>query len=144
MSGSSTGTTMTACLEVIAVVRLPLTRHHHSRPWWWSATAAREPRQPSPAARESSDVLLLEKMDYVGGNSVLSAGYMRVADDADDAAAYLDSACGGRVDWPVVETLAHGMTELMAYLEELAKPACSQGVSKCGQCPDRRRPGGPV
>ena len=84
------------------------------------------------AARESSDVLLLEKMDYVGGNSVLSAVSMRVADDADDAAAYLDSACGGRVDWPVVETLAHGMTELMAYLEELAKPLAAKVFRNVG------------
>ena len=75
------------------------------------------------ASRQGADVLLVEKMPFPGGNSVLSAGYMRVADDASAAAAYLDATCGGRVEQQVLQTLAQGMTELVDYLEELAAPA---------------------
>ena len=67
-------------------------------------------------------MLLVEKLSYLGGNSILSAGFMRVAQDAALAASYLDATCGGRVDGPVIDALAEGMTEVLPYLEQLAKP----------------------
>ena len=52
------------------------------------------------AAIESADagarVLLIEKMPDPGGISILSAGGVRVADDADAAFRYLRETCGGR------------------------------------------------
>ena len=74
------------------------------------------------AAEAGAKVLLVEKMQHFGGNSVLSAGYMRVATDAAGAAAYLDACSGGRIDQPVIEALAQGMTEVIPYLQRLARP----------------------
>ena len=74
------------------------------------------------AARAGARVLLVEKLAHLGGNSILSAGYMRVAENAQDAAAYLSIACGAHVPRPVVDAIARGMTELIPYLEELARP----------------------
>lgn len=85
------------------------------------------------AAQAGARVLLVEKMERLGGNSVLSAGYLRVAEDAAGAAAYLDAACGGRVERPVIEALAEGMTELIPYLEQLAQPLEATVFRNVGQ-----------
>lgn len=74
------------------------------------------------AARGGARVLLVEKLAHLGGNSILSAGYMRVAEDAEAAAAYLSIACGAHVPRPVVDVIARGMTGIIPYLEELARP----------------------
>ncbi len=73
------------------------------------------------AAHAGADVLLVEKMEQFGGLTMLCSGYMRVATDAAGAAAYLDATNGGRVGRRLVEALAHGMTEVPAYLESLGR-----------------------
>lgn len=77
------------------------------------------------AAIESADagarVLLIEKMPDPGGISILSAGGVRVADDADAAFRYLRETCGGRTPDDVLRALALGMTEVAGYLRDLAR-----------------------
>lgn len=78
------------------------------------ATAAIE------AADVGATVLLTEKMPHLGGTTILSGGYMRIASEAEGAAAYLAATNGGRVDRALVDTFARGMVETPAYLEWLA------------------------
>ncbi len=73
------------------------------------------------AADAGARVLLLEKMEHLGGLTMLCSGYMRVATDAAGAAAYLQATNGGRVNRRLAEALAQGMTEVPAYLESLAR-----------------------
>ena len=74
------------------------------------------------AADAGARVLLVEKSDRLGGTTILSSGFARVASDAAGAASYLDRTSGGRIARPLVEALAQGMTEVPAFLEELARP----------------------
>lgn len=75
------------------------------------------------AARSGAGrVLLVEKLEHLGGNSALAGGYLRVADDKDKAARYLARTCGNHVPKHVVNVLAAGMTEIVDYLYALAKP----------------------
>jgi succinate dehydrogenase/fumarate reductase flavoprotein subunit len=71
------------------------------------------------AADAGARVLLIEKSPRLGGTTILSSGFARVASDAAGAASYLDRTSGGRIDRPLVEALAQGMTEVPAYLEAL-------------------------
>jgi len=77
------------------------------------------------AAIESADagarVLLIEKMPDPGGISILSAGGVRVSDDAEAAFQYLHHTCGGRTPDDVLRVLANGMTEVPGYLRGLAQ-----------------------
>ncbi|AKC70773.1 FAD-dependent oxidoreductase [Pandoraea oxalativorans] len=73
------------------------------------------------AADAGARVLLIEKMPDPGGISILSAGGVRVCDDADAAFAYLQHTCGGRTPDDVLRALAVGMTEVPDYLRELAR-----------------------
>ena len=77
------------------------------------------------SAIEASDagcsVLLLEKMPDPGGISICSGGNVRVAQDASDAFTYLKETCAGTTPDDVLEALAAGMTEIVAYFEYLAK-----------------------
>jgi succinate dehydrogenase/fumarate reductase flavoprotein subunit len=73
------------------------------------------------AADAGARVLLVEKMAHLGGLTMLSSGYARVATDAAGAAAYLLATSGGRVDACLAEALAQGMTELPGYLRELGR-----------------------
>lgn len=75
------------------------------------------------AADAGGSVLLLEKAPHLGGLSLRSSGFMRVANDAEKAAAYLDATNAGRVPYPVVQGLAHGMVELPDQLRKLAAEA---------------------
>jgi succinate dehydrogenase/fumarate reductase flavoprotein subunit len=74
------------------------------------------------AADAGARVLLIEKSERLGGTTILSSGFARVASDAAGAAGYLDRTSGGRIGRPLVEALAQGMTEVPAFLEELARP----------------------
>jgi succinate dehydrogenase/fumarate reductase flavoprotein subunit len=74
------------------------------------------------AADAGARVLLIEKTSHLGGTTILSSGFARVASDAAGAASYLDRTSGGRIDRSLVEALAHGMTEVSVFLEELARP----------------------
>ena len=68
-----------------------------------------------------SSVLLVEKMPDPGGISVCSGGNIRVADDADEAFAYLEKTCAGSTPDDVLRVLAEGMTQVPAYFEKLAR-----------------------
>lgn len=74
------------------------------------------------AAQAGADVLLVEKMAHHGGTTMLAGGFMRVAQDARQAAAYLARCAGGRCDASLVDALAVGMTEIPDFLRELAEP----------------------
>ena len=67
-----------------------------------------------------SSVLLVEKMPDPGGISVCSGGNIRVADDADEAFAYLKRTCAGSTPDDVLRVLAEGMTQVPDYFEKLA------------------------
>ncbi len=73
------------------------------------------------AADAGARVLLVEKAKEPGGISVCSAGGLRVADDADEAFAYLEATCGGKTPAPVLRQLAEGMVALPAAIEKLAE-----------------------
>lgn len=66
-------------------------------------------------------VLLVEKMADPGGISILSAGGIRIARDADAAFAYLRQTCGGRTPDDVLRALADGMTTVADDLRALAR-----------------------
>jgi hypothetical protein len=72
------------------------------------------------AARGGASVLLVEKMPDPGGISILSAGGLRIAFDADEGFAYLRHTCGERTPESVLRALADGMAEMPDYLRELA------------------------
>ena len=73
------------------------------------------------AADAGADVLLLEKMSNPGGISICSGGGLRTAANAESAFSYLKATCGGLTPDPVLKAMAQGMTEVPAYLEEMAK-----------------------
>ena len=75
---------------------------------------------------------------------MLSSGFARVASDAAGAASYLDRTSGGRIDRPLVEALAQGMTEVPAFLEELARPLGGGGATALRRRPAPQRDGRPV
>ena len=77
-----------------------------------------------------SSVLLVEKMPDPGGISVCSGGNIRVADDADEAFAYLEKTCAGSTPDDVLRVLAEGMTQVPAYFEKLASVAGATVASR--------------
>lgn len=72
------------------------------------------------AADAGARVLLVEKMPWPGGLSVVSAGGARMAFDADAALTYLRHTCGGRTPDDVLQVLARGMHDFPAWLRALA------------------------
>jgi succinate dehydrogenase/fumarate reductase flavoprotein subunit len=64
-------------------------------------------------------IRILEKMPDPGGISICSAGGVRVAEDAEDAFAYLQRTNGGTTPDLVLRTLADGMTEIGDYVRAL-------------------------
>ena len=73
------------------------------------------------AADAGARVVLIEKMAFPGGLSIVSAGGIRVATDRDAALAYLVATCGGRTPLDLLEALADGMVEAPAYMRRLAE-----------------------
>lgn len=86
------------------------------------------------AALEASDagakVLLTEKMPDPGGISVCSGGNIRVADDADEAFAYLKATSAGTTPDDVLKVMADGMTKVPAYFEQLARASNATVTSR--------------
>jgi succinate dehydrogenase/fumarate reductase flavoprotein subunit len=84
------------------------------------------------AAIEAHDagarVLLIEKRNEPGGISVCSAGGVRYTTDAAAALAYLEATNAETTPRVVLETLAHGMTEVPAYVAALGR-TCGATVS---------------
>jgi succinate dehydrogenase/fumarate reductase flavoprotein subunit len=73
------------------------------------------------SARLGASVLLIEKMPDPGGITILSAGGLRVCFDVEEGFRYLQHTCGGRTPDDVLRTLAAGMQDMPAYLEDLAR-----------------------
>ena len=74
-------------------------------------------------------VRLLEKAANPGGISICSAGGVRMADDADEALAYLRATNNGSIDDGVLRALANGMTEIPQQIGELAR-LCGADVGR--------------
>lgn len=68
-----------------------------------------------------SSVLLLEKMPFAGGLSAISAGGIRIADDADAALEYLRATCGDRTADDLLREFAGAMVDLPDYVRQLAE-----------------------
>jgi len=89
------------------------------------------------AADNGASVLLAEKMPDPGGISITAGGGLRIADDADKAAAYLKATNDGRTPDDIIETFAREMTTISEWIEELAAPfdAELQYVTREGNYP---------
>jgi len=64
-------------------------------------------------------VLLLEKMEHPGGNSILSGGFFRITEDVDSAFAYLKRMCLNTVPDDVIHTFAVELRRLAGFMKEL-------------------------
>jgi succinate dehydrogenase/fumarate reductase flavoprotein subunit len=64
-------------------------------------------------------VLILEKMIHPGGNSILSGGFFRIANDADKASAYLKRMCLNTVPDDVIDEFAKEMVNLPGLMKQL-------------------------
>lgn len=73
------------------------------------------------AADAGARVVLMEKMAFPGGLSIVSAGGIRVASNRASALSYLTATCGGRTPQDLLEALADGMVEAEAYVARLAQ-----------------------
>lgn len=73
------------------------------------------------AADRGARTVLIEKMAFPGGLSVVSAGGIRVSADRASALAYLEATCGGRTPQDLLEALADGMVEVEGYMRGLAR-----------------------
>lgn len=67
-----------------------------------------------------AEVLLIEKMPFPGGLSIVSAGGIRVTFDKDEAFKYLEATCGGRTPSDILRVLADGMAVAPDYVRKLA------------------------
>jgi glycine/D-amino acid oxidase-like deaminating enzyme len=78
------------------------------------------------AAIEAHDrgarVVILEKQTVPGGISICAGGGARVANDVDQATAYLNASSAQTTAEPVLRALAQGMVELPRYIKSLAEP----------------------
>jgi succinate dehydrogenase/fumarate reductase flavoprotein subunit len=66
-------------------------------------------------------VLILEKMDHVGGITILAGGGVKAAHDESLAIQYLTRTQGGRVGDALIATFARGLVELPDYVRGLAR-----------------------
>ncbi len=73
------------------------------------------------AADAGARTLLIEKSEVPGGLSICSYGAVRSARDRNGAFAYLQATNDGRTPDDVLRALADGMSEIEAYVRELAK-----------------------
>jgi succinate dehydrogenase/fumarate reductase flavoprotein subunit len=73
------------------------------------------------AARAGAKVLVIEKTGVPGGISICSYGAVRSANNAERAFKYLKTTNGGRTPDDVVRALANGMSEVEAYVRDLAR-----------------------
>ena len=75
------------------------------------------------AHEAGAKVLLIEKMPFPGGISILSGGGVRCAEDADEAFTYLKTSNAGTTPDDVIRVLADGMTQARGYVEGMAARA---------------------
>jgi len=78
------------------------------------------------AAVEAHDrgasVVIIEKQTVPGGLSICAGGGARIAEDVDQAIAYLEASSAQTTPEPVLRALAKGMVELPRYMKSLAEP----------------------
>jgi succinate dehydrogenase/fumarate reductase flavoprotein subunit len=67
-----------------------------------------------------AEVIILEKSQYPGGCSILSAGMVLCARDVEGATDYLVHTSGGRVDASLIRTFAQNLVDNELYLKKLA------------------------
>jgi succinate dehydrogenase/fumarate reductase flavoprotein subunit len=65
-------------------------------------------------------VLVLEKMNTVGGITILAGGGIKAAKNVGEAVAYLTQTQGGRVGDKLIAAFAQGLVDLPDYLRDLA------------------------
>ena len=73
-----------------------------------------------------AEVILLEKMPFPGGLSAISAGGIRIAENAGDAFTYLQATCGNRTPDDLLHDLAQGMVDIPEYVRGLARVSDAQ------------------
>ena len=86
------------------------------------------------AADRGCSVLLAEKMPDPGGISITAGGGIRIADDADEAFAYLKASCDGRTDDAILRVFANELIGLADYIRNLA-------AVNDAECETRHHPG---
>lgn len=70
-------------------------------------------------------VVIMEKMPYFGGNSILSGGDFRISNDSSNALKYLKRTSMNTVPEDILEVVAKGFTEIPSFIEQIGK---NQGV----------------
>ena len=88
-------------------------------------------------------VLLLEKMEHPGGNSILSGGFFRITDDVDKAFAYLKRMCLNTVPDPVIYAFAKELRSLSGFMKELTDDTAIEVQERHGTGGTYRFDGGP-
>ena len=73
------------------------------------------------AASHGGKVLIIEKAPIPGGISICAGGGIRITDQPEEALKYLRATNGGTTPDDVLETFAHGMSEIEDYVRGLAK-----------------------
>jgi len=68
----------------------------------------------------SAEVTILEKSQFPGGCSILSAGMVLCARDVEGATEYLTHTSGGRVETSLIRTFAQNLVDNEQYLKKLA------------------------
>jgi succinate dehydrogenase/fumarate reductase flavoprotein subunit len=66
-----------------------------------------------------SRALILEKMEHPGGNSILSGGFFRIADNADKAFPYLRRMCLNTVPDDVIYEFCVGLAKLPGFMRNI-------------------------
>jgi succinate dehydrogenase/fumarate reductase flavoprotein subunit len=73
------------------------------------------------AHASGAKVVIVEKSQYPGGCSILSAGFVLCAGNVDKAEKYLRTLSGGRVDPTLITSFAEGLIHNEEYLRKLAE-----------------------
>jgi succinate dehydrogenase/fumarate reductase flavoprotein subunit len=88
-------------------------------------------------------VLIVEKMPHPGGNSILSGGFFRIANDAHGAFRYLKRLCLNTVPDDVIRAFADGLVALPEFMRSLAGNKGVDVNERHGTGGTYRFPGGP-
>ncbi len=68
-----------------------------------------------------AEVVVLEKADHFGGNSILAGGGVLIAEDSEGAFQYLHALCGGKTGDEVIWAQVRKMAKIEDYLRGLCK-----------------------
>ena len=92
---------------------------------------------------QGAKVVLLEKMPHPGGNSILSGGFFRIANDTEGAYAYLRRMCLNTVPDDVIHEFAQELVNLPAFMKDLVKGTPYVVNERHGTGGTYKFPGGP-